>query len=350
MPSATRIKSPALTLALETSCDDTAVAILEHRSITEHRVIAASRAGQVATHAPFCGVVPSLAAREHARNVPILVEKVWQEALTKKPSLKSANLAHIAYTVEPGLAPCLLVGQTAAQTLAWSWNLPLKGVHHVMAHIASALAAPELKGNGYPLPAVALVVSGGHTSLFSVPSYTQIELLGQTRDDAAGEAFDKVARIIGLPYPGGPALEQLARKGDPARFNFPRPMLKDNSPDFSFAGLKTAVLYTWRDLKQSERPAARADIAASFQQAVADVLTGKAARAAQSLKAKTIIMAGGVAANETLRLALRDKLGKLSSKPQFVVPPKPLCTDNAVMIGIAGFIDMRLLDQKSSMR
>lgn len=334
-----KLKAKSYSLALETSCDDTAVAILEHRSATDHRVISAGRSSQFATHAPFGGVVPSLAARDHAANAPALLKAVWSQAIKKIPGLLPRKLKHIAYTASPGLMPCLLIGRTVAETLAWTWQRPLLGVDHIASHVASALAAPELKGKGYSLPAVALVVSGGHTSLFKVTKYNRMTEIGRTVDDAAGEAFDKVARLLGLPHPGGPALEKLARTGNPTAFNFPRPMLKDESLNFSFAGLKTAVLYTLRDQKlRATRYALRADLAASFQAAAIDVLVAKTLRASQTHKAKTIIVAGGVAANQALRSQFTERIKSLKPQPRLVIPPMDLCTDNAVMVAIAGAI------------
>ena len=333
-----------MSLALETSCDDTALAILKHHSPTRHEILANATAGQYATHAPFGGVVPSLAARDHGVNIPTLLPILWQQI----PNLRPADLHHICYTATPGLAPCLLMGKTAAQMLAWAFNKPLVAVSHVQAHIASALMAPELNGRGYPLPAVALVISGGHTSLYLVNDYNHNVLLGQTLDDAAGEAFDKVARLLGLEQPGGPAVERMAKTGDPKAFDFPRPMSKDDSLNFSFAGLKTAVLYKLRDLQRSgcglqdTRYRTRADVASSFQAAVIDSVVAKVKLAATQHKAKGVLLVGGVAANQALRQALENLCQALPQKPQFVVPPISLCTDNAVMVGVMGFLTSNL--------
>src|SRR3989338_2546138 len=349
---------PILSLALETSCDDTALAILKHHSPTHHKIRAKATPSQYASHAPFGGVVPSLAARDHSINIPTLLPALWSQI----PNLKPADLHHICYTATPGLAPCLLMGKTAAQMLAWAFNKPLIPVNHVQAHIASALMAPELNGRGYPLPAVALVISGGHTSLYLVNDYNHNVLLGQTLDDAAGEAFDKVARLLGLEQPGGPAIEKLAKTGDPKAFNFPRPMSKDDSLNFSFAGLKTAVLYKLRNLQKSGYGLqdtgyrlqnagyrlqdtgyrTRADVAASFQLAVIDSVVAKVKLAATQHKAKSVLLVGGVAANQALRQTLNNLCQTLPQKPQFVVPPLALCTDNAVMVGVMGFLTSNL--------
>lgn len=344
-----KLKAKSYSLALETSCDDTAVAIVEHRSATNHRVIAEARATQYKTHAAFGGVVPSLAARDHAVNAPRLLKIVWQKAQQKIPGLAPQKIKHIAYTAGPGLAPCLLIGRTVAETLAWYWRRPLLRVDHIAAHVASALMNPELKGRGYKLPAVALVASGGHTSLFKVASYTKLKLLGRTLDDAAGEAFDKVGRLLGLAHPAGPALEKLARRGNPKAFNFPRPIMNEPSFNFSFAGLKTSVFYKVRDIKNAKpRTVSRSDssawagVAASFQQAVIDVLIEKTARAAQKYRAKSVIVAGGVAANQALQRAFQKTIKKLTPSPQLIIPPKSLCTDNAVMIGVAGALPKAL--------
>jgi len=307
-------------LAVETSCDETGVAVLQ-KGGEEITVLAQALASQVDVHALTGGVVPEVAAREHVKVIGPLIQKVVKEAGIKNPE---SNLKAIAVTVGPGLIPALAVGVQAARTLAYVWKLPIVPVHHIEGHIYSALPATEA------FPALALIVSGGHTMLILINNHLHYEVVGETRDDAAGEAFDKVARLLELPYPGGPSLSTLAVAGDKATFPFPRPMMNTKDFDFSFSGLKTAVLYTLRD----NPAAAPADIAASFQQAVVEVLVEKTRRAAEKYQPKTLLLAGGVAANILLREQLAVMAGE-ARIPLHIAPPE-LCGDNAVMIGQVG--------------
>jgi N6-L-threonylcarbamoyladenine synthase len=343
-------------LALETSCDETGVAVLrkEGDSIT---VLAQALASQVDVHALTGGVVPEVAAREHTQVIgPLIKNVLYESRITSHESPVDA----IAVTIGPGLIPALVVGVQAARTLAFTWQKPIVPVHHIAGHIASALLSAEetrsskleirnkfkrqkLSPITYHLqpnlfPALALIVSGGHTMLILMRDHLQYEVIGQTRDDAAGEAFDKVARLLELPYPGGPHLSKLAETGDKEVFDFPRPMINSADFDFSFSGLKTAVLYTLRKLEANppSLKLRRASIAASFEQAVVDVLVTKTKKAAQKLQPKTLLLAGGVAANKPLREQLQAMADKLEIPLK--IAPLNLCGDNAVMIGQIGVL------------
>jgi N6-L-threonylcarbamoyladenine synthase len=316
---------PSLTiLGIETSCDETAAAI-----VTDGRIIRSSVvASQGHLHSRYGGVVPEIASRAHIENLyPVLAETFSQAGLSRN------DIDAIAVANQPGLTIALIVGVTAAKTLSFVWGKPLIAVNHVHAHLQAAmLAEADLE-----LPAVALAVSGGHTCLYDCRSPLELKLLGATTDDAAGEAFDKVAAILKLGYPGGPAIEKAARTGDPRAIDFPRTMLGADSLDFSFSGIKTAVLYYCRgqDMQGEDRvvsmsPEEIADIAASFQAAVIDVLVKKTIRAAERIGAGTVLVGGGVAANSVLRDELRKECDKRHLR-LLVAAPK-LCTDNAVMI------------------
>src|SRR3989344_2984847 len=286
-------------LAIETSCDETAVALVNCKgtlrqaqgSKLRFKVLKNIVSSQIKIHRPFGGVVPTLAKREHIKNLP----KIF-----KRLKIEQADL--IAVTVGPGLEPALWAGIEFAKNLAREMKKPLIGANHMEGHLYSNV----LKNIGIDFPAVALVVSGGHTILLHMTSLTKWKKLGETRDDAAGEAFDKVARLLGLPYPGGPEIQKLAAEGKPV-INFPRPILREKSYDFSFSGLKTAVLYYLRD----NPTASKADVAASFQQAVIDVLVAKSVRAAREYGAESILLCGGVSANKALRMFLQAAAKKL---------------------------------------
>ena len=311
-------------LGIETSCDETAAAI-----VTDGRDIRSSVvASQVELHARFGGVVPELASRGHMEAIYPVVSQALEQA-----GMETGDIDAVAIANQPGLTVALMVGVTAAKTLAFALDKPLIAINHIHAHLQSAMIEQE----SIDLPAVALVVSGGHTSLFDCESPLDLTLIGSTIDDAAGEAFDKVASILDLPYPGGPSIEKTAKDGDPKAIDFPRSMLGKESLDFSFSGLKTAVLYycQGQDMKgQSQVPSMSArqiaDIAASFQAAVVDVLTAKTKRAAEKINAKTVLLGGGVAANSALRGALEEMCSKMNKK--LLIAPKNLCTDNAVMV------------------
>lgn len=318
-------------LGIETSCDETAAAIVRDG----HQVLSSVVASSAQLHARYGGVVPEIASRAHVESIyPVLNEAIEQAGISKD------DIHAIAVVNRPGLTIALVIGVTAAKTLAFAWQKPLIAVNHLYAHLQSAL----LDNQHIELPAVALVVSGGHTSLYQVCSPLDLRLLGRTIDDAAGEAFDKVANILGLPYPGGPSIERLAEHGNPKAIHFPRTMLGPESLDFSFSGIKTAVLYHCKgqDMKGTDQvpnmgPQQIADIAASFQAAVVDVLVEKTRRAADLVGARTILLGGGVAANTALRQAMARMCQQSSPHRAFLVAQKRYCTDNAVMVASLGY-------------
>ena len=305
-------------LGIETSCDETGVAIYH----SELGLISHCLYSQAVMHSEYGGVVPELASRDHIRKLVPLIRKVMQES-----NLKANNINGIAYTSGPGLAGALLVGATAARSLAWSWKIPAIAVHHMEGH----LLAPMLEENPPDFPFVALLVSGGHTLLVEVNAIGQYLLLGESLDDAAGEAFDKTAKMLDLGYPGGPLLSKLAIKGT-QRFNFPRPMTDRPGLDFSFSGLKTFTMNTLNSTTKSEQD--KADIAFAFQQAVADTLSIKCKRALKHTCLQRLVVAGGVSANTKIRAALRTMAKQEQVEVYF---PRPeFCTDNGAMIAYAG--------------
>ncbi|MCK6457630.1 MAG: tRNA (adenosine(37)-N6)-threonylcarbamoyltransferase complex transferase subunit TsaD [Phycisphaerae bacterium] len=315
-------------LGIETSCDETSAAVVVDGRDVRSNLIAT----QFDLHAKYGGVVPEIASRAHIERLDALIcEAMSQAGVT--PDVIDA----IAVTCTPGLIGSLLIGVTAAKTLAWSWKRPLIGVNHIHAHATSAALATAVD----PWPAVALVVSGGHSSLFHVRDYGAIELLGCTADDAAGEAFDKVAAILQLGYPGGPIVDRLAREGDPTRIAFPRTMLAEGSLDFSFSGVKTAVLYhvhgPGRTAGGLERlsPQDVRDICASFSAAVVDVLVAKTMLAVARCGVETVVVGGGVAANSMLRSRLAEALAE--RRLTLHLTPPEFCTDNAAMIAALGY-------------
>lgn len=319
-------------LAIETSCDETAVAVLEQTN-SEITILAEAIASQVDIHKETGGVVPNVAAREHAKALPPLLKKVLAEAGVTGPDLTA-----IAVTVGPGLEPALYQGINTAQELAEKWQKPIVPVSHLEGHIYSALLTPSddlehWSAANVAFPALALIVSGGHTLLVKVIDHLKYKILGSTRDDATGEAFDKVARMLGLPYPGGPALNKLAETGDPTAFNFPRPMKNSGDLNFSFSGLKTSVLYKLRELGKIDEQT-RANIAAGFQAAVVDSLLTKVQRATQQTNPQTLLLAGGVAANTSLRATMQIVASQ--AEIPLRIAPLALCGDNAVMIGLVG--------------
>jgi len=311
-------------LAIESSCDETAAAVFDDQP----RVLASAVASQIDLHARFGGVVPEVAARAHLqRLLPVIDEALGQAGV------KLQDIGAIAVMNTPGLVGALLVGVSAAKMLAVALDVPLLAVNHIEAHIYAC----RLAAGTDVFPAIGLVVSGGHTSLFHCRSALDFSLLGATIDDAAGEAFDKVASILGLGFPGGPVVERTARTGNPRAFAFPRSFLHEDRLDFSFSGLKTAVLYAHRDLLAEQGGSiseqTRADLAASFQQAVIDVLVGKCRQALEQTGLGTLCVGGGVAANQTFRQAL-EAMAKAHGGKLFV-PPLSLCTDNAAMAALA---------------
>ena len=313
-------------LGIETSCDETAAAVVADGRIVKSSVIAS----QTKLHEKYGGVVPEIASRAHIEKIyPVIAEAIQQADISKD------DIDAIAVANQPGLTVALIVGVTAAQTLALTWDKPLLAINHLHAHLQSAIVTDE----NLQMPAVALIVSGGHTCLYDYRSPLEPKLLGSTIDDAAGEAFDKVANILKLPYPGGPAIEKIAKNGNPDAIKFPRSMLAPDSLDFSFSGIKTAVLYYCRgqDMKGENRVDSMsakqiADIAASFQEAIVDVLVKKTQRAAEKINAKTVLLGGGVAANTQLRTALQNMCDSTIPAKKLLIAPKQYCTDNAVMV------------------
>jgi len=372
-------------LTIDTSCDDTCIAILKIKNqkskIGDARfdVLSNIVSSQVEVHQKYGGVYPFLAKREHQKNLVPVLKKALRQGLRVslsrtphgKQKFEKPNL--IAVTVGPGLEPCLWVGVNFAKALAYSWNLPIIPVNHIEAHILAnflntkykilnpvrgqrSLAEAQRKqtSNGvntkYLLPAICLVVSGGHTQLILIKNIGIYKIIGETRDDAAGECFDKTARILGLGYPGGPAIAAEAVKLSTIHYKLqtelPRPMINSKDYDFSFSGLKTAVLYDFKKRPASVKTTAGKprkeyirEMAKEIQQAIIDVLIKKTIKAAKDYRAKSIILGGGVAANKELRKQFNYKLRTINYKLNFLVPPRKFCTDNAVMIGIAGYFN-----------
>lgn len=307
-------------LGIETSCDDTGVAVYD----TDRGLLAHALYSQIKTHAEYGGVVPELAARDHIRKVIPLVDSVLAQAQIDPQSLDG-----VAYTKGPGLAGALLAGSSVAKSLAFAWAVPAIGVHHMEGH----MLAPMLEDDAPEFPFIALLVSGGHCLLAEVRAIGEYQILGQTLDDAVGEAFDKTAKILGLGYPGGPAIAKVAERGDAQRFDLPRPMLKRPDLDFSYSGLKTAVLTEVNKFDELNDQDV-ADIAASFQAAAVETLVGKSQRALKQTGIKTLVVAGGVGANVLLRGELKKMVAKHNA--QVFYPKFEFCTDNGAMIAYAG--------------
>ncbi len=322
-----------IVLGIESSCDETGIALYDTgRGLLSHALYS-----QIALHAEYGGVVPELASRDHIRRIVPLLEEAFGKA-----SLKPAEIDAVAYTQGPGLAGALLVGSSVAAGLGFALGKPLIGVHHLEGHLLSPLLAKQPP----EFPFVALLVSGGHTQLMKVSGVGRYELLGETLDDAAGEAFDKSAKLLGLPYPGGPEISKLAEQGVPDVFQFPRPMLHSKDLNFSFSGLKTAVLTTVNRQTQPLSGGVRADIARGFVDAIVDVLVAKCAKALRQTRLRQLVVAGGVGANRQLRTAL----GKMASRRRCRVfyPEIEFCTDNGAMIAFAGA--MRIKENPDCMR
>jgi N6-L-threonylcarbamoyladenine synthase len=316
---------PARILGIETSCDETAAAIIENGRVLLSNIVAS----QVDLHARYGGVFPEVASRQHIRTVYAVIEEAIQKA-----HLSLTEIDAVAVTRGPGLAGSLVIGMNAAKGLALARQLPLIGINHLEGHIYSSwVYQPEV----LPIPPVpqfpllVLLVSGGHTELILMQDHLLYKRLGNTLDDAAGEAFDKVARLLGLPYPGGPSIEKAAQSGNAKAFNFPRARL-EGGWDFSFSGLKTAVLRIVRGMEDDRKALPIEDLAASFQASVIDVLVGKTITAAKIFKVQEILVAGGVSANQALRAAFLEQ-----SPLQVNIPPLYLCTDNAAMVASAGY-------------
>lgn len=308
-------------LAIETSCDETAAAVLKDGRHLMSNVVAS----QVNIHKEYWGIVPELASRHHLEDIVRVVEKALMDAGTNRSEIDA-----IAVTQGPGLVGSLVVGLSFAKALAMARDIPLTGVNHLHAHLSSVFLCEHSPS----FPFVGLVVSGGHTNLYVVKNFLSAEILGQTRDDAAGEAFDKVAKMLGLEYPGGPVISQLAEKGDPFAFSFPRAKLLKTPFDFSFSGLKTSVLTSVRKLS-GKGPLPVQDICASFQEAVVDVLVEKTLFAAKSHDIRRIAVTGGVATNSRLRARMAEETERLGCRAYFPYPE--LCTDNAAMVALTGY-------------
>ena len=317
-------------LGIETSCDETGVAVYD----SENGLLGHAVYSQVALHAGYGGVVPELASRDHVRKLAPMIRE-----LLCGLGLGAEDIDGVAYTAGPGLAGALLVGAAFARSLAWAWRVPALGIHHMEGH----LLAPMLEDEVPDFPFVALLVSGGHTQLVRVAAVGDYELLGESLDDAAGEAFDKTAKVLGLGYPGGPALAALAQHGDPGRFDFPRPMTDRPGLDFSFSGLKTFALTRLRQETERTRPEQiaqlHADIARAFEDAVVDTLMIKCRRAVEQTGSRALVMAGGVSANRSLRTRVDRLMGELGGRAYY--PRAELCTDNGAMIAYAGWQRLR---------
>lgn len=336
-------------LAIDTSCDDTSISILnikKQKSKIDFEILANLVSSQVKIHQKYGGVYPTLAKREHQKNLPLVLKKALKEAGLNQ---KAPEIDIIAVTVGPGLDPCLWTGVNFAKDLVKQWKLPIIPINHIESHILVNFMGQEFKGSttDNPFPAICLIVSGGHTQLVLMKEIGKYKIIGETRDDAAGECFDKTARILSLPYPGGPEIAQQAAQSiinnQLSMINLPRPMLHSKDYDFSFSGLKTAVLYDYRKRTKKVRGSKKyvREMAKEIQQAIIDVLIKKTIKAARAYKAKTIILGGGVTANDELRKQFTCKLQVATCNLNFLVPPKDLCTDNAVMTGITAYFHLK---------
>lgn len=312
-------------LGIETSCDETGVAIYDH----QQGLLAEALHSQIAIHSEYGGVVPELASRDHVRKVLPLIRQLFDDA-----GIAADSLDGVAYTTGPGLVGALMVGASVGRGLAWSWGIPGIGVHHMEGH----LLAPMLEADAPAFPFIAMLVSGGHTQLVKVQGVGDYQLLGDSLDDAAGEAFDKTAKLLKLPYPGGPELSKLAEQGDPTRYRFPRPMTDRPGLDFSFSGLKTFALNTLQTAVREEgepiSEQTRADIACAFEEAVVDTLLIKCRRAVRQTGINRLVMAGGVSANQCLRQRIGEMMAKEGGRAYY--PRLNFCTDNGAMIAYAG--------------
>lgn len=312
-------------LSIETSCDETSAAVIENGDTILSNIVAS----QINSHKRFGGVVPEIASRHHVEYITLIIEEAMTEA-----NVEFEDLDAVAVTEGPGLVGALLIGVNAAKAIAYAHNLPLIPVNHMAGHIyANQLLQP------LEFPLLALVVSGGHTELVYMKEHGDFEIIGETRDDAAGEAYDKIGRIIDVPYPGGKHIDEMAQLGKDT-FNFPRAMMNEDNYDFSFSGLKSAFINTVHNAKQKDETLDHNDLATSFQQAVVDVLISKTIRAAKEYEIKQIILAGGVAANSGLREGLSKAVKEELEEVKLVIPPLSLCGDNAAMIGAAAFLEI----------
>lgn len=318
------MENDVLILAIESSCDETAAAVVKNGREVLSNVISS----QIALHTLYGGVVPEIASRKHIEKINQVIEQALSDA-----EVTLDDITAVGVTYGPGLVGALLVGVAEAKAISYARNLPLIGVHHIEGHIS----ANYIENKQLEPPFLCLVVSGGHTHLVKVLDYGKYDILGRTRDDAAGEAFDKVARAIGLGYPGGPKIEKASREGNPDAIDFPRAKISDNEYDFSFSGVKSAVLNYINSCKMKNIPFSQADIAASFQKAVTDVLIGHAMHAAEETGMKKVAIAGGVASNGVLRKGMEEACAQRGL--EFYHPSPILCTDNAAMIGCAAYYD-----------
>ncbi|MDE2025835.1 MAG: tRNA (adenosine(37)-N6)-threonylcarbamoyltransferase complex transferase subunit TsaD [Patescibacteria group bacterium] len=324
-------------LGIETSCDETAAAIIETTAKTfPVRLLSNSVASSVNLHGKTGGIIPEIAAREQIK----FILPVISDALTKA-NLSPQKLDAIAVTVGPGLIGSLLVGVETAKTLSMAWNKPLIPVNHLFGHLYANWIATDSDHKIPEFPILGLIVSGGHTDLVIIENHKKIRWLAGTRDDAAGEAFDKIGRLLNLSYPAGPMIERLAKDGNPKRFSFPRPLLHEPTYDFSFSGLKTAVLRQTQKLEGSIDEHTIRELARATQDAIIDVLVEKTVKAAQEYNVNSIILGGGVAANQALREQLQREIGLTIPHLSLYVPPKNLCTDNGAMIAAAGFYNYK---------
>jgi len=324
-------------LGIETSCDDTSISLVE-KNTKDFKILSNVVSSQIKVHAAYGGVVPNLAAREHLKNIEPCLKQAMKKAKNPKIDL-------IAVTAGPGLIPSLLVGVNFAKALAYNCKKPIIGINHIEGHIYANWL--DNLNSTLNFPILALVVSGGHTQLVLIKKHGKYELLGETRDDAVGEAFDKVAKLLGLGYPGGPIISQRAEKGNPKKFNLPRPMMNRQNFDFSFSGLKTAVLYEVKKQDPKEiNDGYINDMAASFQQAAIDVLISKTIKAAKKYNVKNVMLSGGVAANKELRSQIEQAVKKELLNVSFKMPEIKLCTDNAAMICAAAFFRKKLIPKQ----
>ncbi len=315
------MKKDTFVLGIETSCDETAVAIIKNGTEIVTNIVSS----QIESHKRFGGVVPEIASRHHVEQVTFVLEEALEQA-----GMTMDGIDCIAVTEGPGLVGALLIGVNAAKALAFAHNKPLVGVHHIAGHIYANRLVKEMT-----FPLLSLVVSGGHTELVLMKEHGSFQVIGETRDDAAGEAYDKVARTLSLPYPGGPHIDRLAHEGEPT-LTLPRAWLEEGSYDFSFSGLKSSVINTLHNAKQKGETIHPQDLAASFQASVIDVLVTKTVKATKEYDVKQVLLAGGVAANKGLRAALDTAFKGLDA--ELIIPPLSLCTDNAAMIGAVGTV------------
>ena len=321
-----------LILAVESSCDETSVAVIENGE----KILSNIVASQIKSHKRFGGVVPEVASRHHVEQITLCLEDALAEA-----QIEPKDLTAVAVTYGPGLVGALLIGLSAAKAFAWAHQLPLLPINHMAGHIYAARLVQPLR-----FPLLSLLVSGGHTELVYMQEDGAYEIIGETRDDAAGEAYDKVGRVLGLPYPSGKALDELAHTGQDT-YHFPRAMLQEDNYDFSFSGLKSAFINLVHNAEQRGETLDRADLAASFQASVVEVLVTKTVRACQQYPVKQVILAGGVAANQGLRHELQKALATTLPGVELIIPPLRLCGDNAAMIGAAAHVELAKHHQAS---